>query len=126
MTYKPQTKDELKELVKDENIYLGDIDTSLITDMKYLFANSKRENFDGIDNWDTSNVTDMSEMFMGASYFNSNINNWNVSKVTNMSGMFSSAKKFNQPLNDWDVSNVKDMEFMFSEAESFNVCSIKL
>ena len=31
--YKPQTKDELKELVKDENIYLGDIDTSLINDM---------------------------------------------------------------------------------------------
>ncbi|WP_297244766.1 BspA family leucine-rich repeat surface protein [uncultured Brachyspira sp.] len=121
MKYKTQTKDELKGLLKDENIYLGNIDTSLITDMKCLFANSKRENFDGIETWDTSNVTDMSEMFMGASYFNSNINNWNVSKVTNMSGMFSSAKKFNQPLNDWDVSNVKDMEFMFSEAESFNM-----
>ena len=48
MKYKPQTKDELKELLKDESIYLGDIDTSLITNMKSLFANSKRENFDGI------------------------------------------------------------------------------
>ena len=70
MKYKPQTKDELKELLKDESIYLGDIDTSLITNMKSLFSNSKRENFDGIENWDTSNVTDMSDMFAGALNFN--------------------------------------------------------
>ncbi|WP_297208527.1 hypothetical protein [uncultured Brachyspira sp.] len=37
MKYKPQTREELKEFVEDENIYLGDIDTSLITDMSELF-----------------------------------------------------------------------------------------
>ena len=37
MKYKPQTKEELKKLVEDESIYLGDIDTSLITDMSNLF-----------------------------------------------------------------------------------------
>ena len=42
MKYKPQTKDELKELLKDENIYLGDINTSLITDMSALFFNNIR------------------------------------------------------------------------------------
>ncbi|ELV05744.1 lipoprotein, partial [Brachyspira hampsonii 30599] len=62
--------------------------TSLIKDMIRLFENSNRENFDGIETWDTSNVTDMSDMFMGAVNFNSNINNWNVSKVTNMFGIF--------------------------------------
>ena len=46
MKYKPQTKDELKELVKDESIYLGDIDTSLITNMKSLFSNSKSKSLD--------------------------------------------------------------------------------
>ncbi|WP_241033593.1 DUF285 domain-containing protein [Brachyspira hampsonii] len=88
MKYKPQTREELQKLVQDENIYLGDIDTSLIKDMIRLFENSNRENFDGIETWDTSNVTDMSDMFMGAVNFNSNINNWNVSKVTNMFGIF--------------------------------------
>ena len=35
--YKPKDKEELKKLVEDNNIYLGDIDTSLITDMSHLF-----------------------------------------------------------------------------------------
>ena len=33
----PKTKRELQELIKDESIYLGDIDTSNITDMSKLF-----------------------------------------------------------------------------------------
>ena len=38
--YRPTTKEELKKLVEDESIYLGDIDTSLITDMSELFRES--------------------------------------------------------------------------------------
>ena len=33
-------------------------------------------------------------------------NNWDVSNVTDMSYMFYEVKEFNQPLNNWDVSNV--------------------
>ncbi|TEY03879.1 BspA family leucine-rich repeat surface protein, partial [Campylobacter sp. US12a] len=47
--YFPETKEELKTLIKDESIYLGDIDTSNITDMSYLFANSDRTDFSGIE-----------------------------------------------------------------------------
>ena len=65
MKYKPSTKTELQELVKDESVYLGDIDTSLITDMSNLFdrSNVYRRDFSGIESWDVSNVTDMSYMF---------------------------------------------------------------
>ncbi|KAJ9816122.1 hypothetical protein QR412_05735, partial [Campylobacter jejuni] len=45
--YFPETKEELKALVEDESIYLGDIDTSKITDMSYLFENSTRTDFSG-------------------------------------------------------------------------------
>ena len=38
-------------------------------------------------NWDVSNVTDMSQMFY-SSNFNLNISNWDVSKVENMAYMF--------------------------------------
>ena len=33
----PKTKRELQELISDESVYLGDIDTSNITDMSSLF-----------------------------------------------------------------------------------------
>ena len=84
MKYKPQTREELQKLVQDESIYLGDIDTSLITDMSELFQNSKRVNFEGLETWNTSNVVNMSSMFELAENFNYNINSWDVSKVENM------------------------------------------
>ena len=121
MKYKPQTKEELQKLVDDESIYLGDIDTSLITDMSSLFHESLRKDFEGIEKWDTSNVKNMQNMFSNAVYFNHNIEKWNVSKVENMGAMFLRCLYFNQPLNDWNVSNVKDMGAMFALAESFNM-----
>ena len=96
------------------------IDTSLITDMSHLFSGSGRMDFSGIEDWDVSNVTDMSFMFFDAKYFNQPLNSWNVSKVENMWGMFSGAKSFNQPLDSWNVSKVTDMECMFENAKYFN------
>ena len=129
--YKPTTKEELKRLAFTNNgIKLGDIDTSLITDMSDLFNESKRKDFDGIEEWDTSNVENMSYMFAYMHYnvlgqysmteFNSNLNNWNVSKVKNMIYMFAGCTYFNQPLNKWDVSNVENMSGMFFGAKKFN------
>lgn len=115
--YSPKTKIRLKELVEDNSVYLGDIDTSNIIDMKMLFYNSKRADFSGIEKWDTSKVKTMNNMFYG-SQFNHNINDWDVSNVENMGSMFDSTP-FNQPLNKWNVSNVEDMESMFS-ATPFN------
>ena len=93
--YKPANKDELHELVANPEICLGDIDTSLITDMSELFNGVyNREDFSGIENWDTSQVTDMSGMFVGMGNFNQPIGNWNTSRVTDMSKMFYRGKNF--------------------------------
>ena len=124
--YYPQTKDELKALVKNEDIYLGDIDTSAITDMSSLFFKgynimiNERENFDGIEFWNVSNVTNMSSMFSRCKNFNQPLNSWDVSNVTNMSFMFKNCENFNQPLNSWDVSNVSNMNYMFCGCTNFN------
>lgn len=69
---------------------------------------------------DTSNVTDMSGMFIGADSLNQPIGEWDVSNVTNMRGMFHRADSFNQPISEWDVSNVTDMAYMFQSTKSFN------
>ncbi|MEI0487176.1 BspA family leucine-rich repeat surface protein [Brachyspira intermedia] len=128
--YKPETKQELEQLVYTDGIKLYDVDTSLITDMSELFHNSTRKDFEGIEDWDVSNVEDMSYMFAHMSYdsfenrskakFNHNLNNWNVSKVKHMSFMFYYCQDFNQPLDKWDVSNVQDTFRMFDNCKKFN------
>ena len=118
--FKPQNKDALQALVNDESVYLGDIDTSEITDMSFLFKSSQRRDFKGIETWDTSNVVDMTRMFNGAENFNQPLNSWNTSKVTNMDSVFHCATSFNQPLDKWDTSNVTNMVTMFFGARSFN------
>ena len=45
MKYQPKTKKELKQLIENERIKLGEIDVSLITDMSKLFYASDREDF---------------------------------------------------------------------------------
>ena len=61
----------------------------------------------------TSNVTDMSSMFAGATSFNQNIGGWDVRNVKDMNYMFNWATSFNQDISSWDVSNVTDMSYMF-------------
>ncbi|EMJ8390083.1 BspA family leucine-rich repeat surface protein, partial [Campylobacter jejuni] len=94
--YTPKTKEELKALVKDESIYLGDIDTSNITDMSCLFTNSTRKDFSGIEKWNTSKVITMAHMFSLCRFFNQDISRWDVGEVENMSYMFHGCHYFNQ------------------------------
>ena len=92
--YQPKTCKELTELVKKlvnergNDADLNDIDTSKITDMNYIFYNSK---------------------------FNGDISEWDVSNVETMESMFSNSN-FNGDISNWDVSNVKDMSYMFGES----------
>ena len=102
-----------------------------------------RNSFNGdISTWDTSSVTNMSNMFAYSSFNNNNSINtkqvtvgentylaWDVSNVKNMSCMFVMntgaytvvrgvyrIHSFQGDISKWDTSNVKNMEYMFSNA----------
>lgn len=94
-------------------------DLSDVTDMSNMFAYAKFFNAD-LSQWDVSNVTNMSAMFNGANSFNGDISTWDTSNVTDMDGMFQYAYDFNNDLSNWDVSSVKDMARMFRSAKAFN------
>ncbi|CDZ18138.1 BspA family leucine-rich repeat surface protein [Mycoplasma capricolum subsp. capripneumoniae] len=91
-----------------------------ITSISFAFIGNKNEFIDGIQYWDTSNVTDMNHMFYWCADFNQDISSWNTSNVKNMQSMFSWASLFNQNISNWDTSNVLNMKNMFYTAEKFN------
>ena len=75
----------------------------------------------GINSWNTLKVTDMSEMFMGATSFNQKLDLWNTSSVTKMRYMFKDAISFNQNFGaSWVTTTVTEMDYMFAGALEFN------
>ena len=94
-------------------------DVSNITNMYELFAGASGFSND-LSNWHVSNVANMGAMFASALTFNGNLSAWDVSNVTNMSSMFDTALDFNGDLSRWDVSKVTDMSRMFGLAQHFN------
>ena len=123
--YKPKSWYNLDKLLErmievrgDEGDF-NDIDTSEIEDMSFLFLNKTTFNGD-ISGWDVSNVKNMKSMFDNAASFNQDISKWEFPEVTDMSKMFWCAKSFNQDISKWKFPKVTDMEGMFWCAESFN------
>ena len=111
MTIKVQlkNKDELIKIIEDTikkegyDCNLNFIDTSLITDMSYLFSKS---GFNGdISGWDVSNVDNMRGMFLN-SKFNGDISKWNIHNVFDMTFMFMNSK-FSNNISKWNTRNVK-------------------
>ena len=80
---RPADKNELKEIINERvskecySCDLNDINTSLITDMSWLFYESDFNR--SINNWNVSNVKSMIHMFR-ESKFNQDISNWKISK----------------------------------------------
>ena len=128
--FTPKDRIELKNAVnewcsnKEEAIIkygnIGYWNTIYIVNMGYLFYTNKKEFNDNIEDWNTSNVIDMSGMFYNALSFNQPLNNWNTSNVIYMQFMFYNNENFNQNLNNWNISNVTHMHHMFYNAVSFN------
>jgi len=83
-----------------------------------------------LNEWNTSNVTNMSSIFKFATLFNQNIGSWNTASVTSMRAMFESSTNFNNGLASgvagtlsWNTAAVTDMTYLFLSARSFN-CNV--
>ena len=101
---------------------LSDFDSSNVKNMYRMFYGTQSDNIDGLAAWDTSKVTNMSQMFFYASSIKNidGAKNWDVSKVTDMSSMFAIASSLMNidGAANWDTSKVTGMGSMFASASS--------
>ncbi len=100
---------------------LENLDTSLVTDMSYMFSHTGNTSLD-LSHFDTSNVTDMSYMFYSDygiadgenKILNLNLDGFDTSKVVNMQGMFRAVDSLTDlDLSSFKTANVTDMSSMF-------------
>lgn len=93
-------------------------------DWSYAFANRTWKKLD-LGSLDTSNVTNMTGLFQGATDLVSvgDIDQWNTSNVTDMHGLFAGTNNLTADngtldLHDWDTSKVIAMNSMFDGSSS--------
>jgi surface protein/YD repeat-containing protein len=86
-----------------------------------LFNNGTNNN--PINNWNTSNIINMGNIFNGASSFSRSIVGWNTNKVTNITGAFYNATSFNQDISSWSFIRCLDLNFLGGTAGKLPVLS---
>lgn len=94
---------------------LNHFDTSSVTNMNSMFYQSSKLTSLGLINFDTSNATDMSAMFFNCGSLTSlDLSNFGTSNVTNMGAMFQSCTNLTSlNLSSFNTSNVTNMSSMF-------------
>ena len=112
MFYSKSDEQKIRNILE---IDLSNFDTSEVTNMGEVFYGMSNLTSLNLSNFDTSKVTNMSDMFNGVSNLTTlDLSNFDTSKVTNMGNMFSSMTNLTSlNLSNFNTSQVTDMSFMF-------------
>ena len=123
MFYSKYDEQKIKNILE---IDLSNFDTSQVTNMNNMFDGMTNLTTLNLSNFDTSRVTDMQYMFSYASNLTSlNLSNFDTSKVTNMRYMFygmSNLAILN--LSSFDTSKVTNMNAMFYDVHSLTTLNL--
>ena len=94
---------------------IENINTSKVTDMGYMFARCSVLRSLDLSSFNTAKVTDMSDMFKGCSSLQSlDLSSFNTSEVEDMSSMFDGCKSLTSlDLSSFNTAQVKNMRVMF-------------
>ena len=116
----PSMKDA--PLTSMEGMFYGGMDPET-----FIFYNlSKMTTIEGLENLNTSNVTDMNNMFLMCSSLTSlDLSSFNTSNVTNMGSMFSACSSLTSlDLSSFNTSNVTDMGYMFLGCNALKIVDV--
>ena len=110
------------------HLYIGG-DRGVIAnkDSRYLFRNfTNLQKITFGDNFDTSNVTNMSNMFSGCSKLTTlDLSNFDTSNVTIVHAMFENCSSLTTlDISKWDTSNVTNVNYMFNGCSSLTTLDV--
>ena len=104
------------------------IDTSNVTDMGNMFKNCSALQSVDLTNFNTSNVKDMGWIFDTCRSLQSvgDLSNWDISNLTNMNAMFYRCSSLQSlgDLSNWDTSKVTSMNGVFSGCSSLQTLDV--
>lgn len=105
-------------LSKTSTININNFNTSNVTDMSDMFANSDVKVINGLESFDTSNVTNMSSMFFNSKVNVLDLSNFNTSMVTDMSSMFYNSFSELIDVSKFNTNKVTNMSGMFAYSKA--------
>jgi surface protein len=99
---------------------ISEWDTSNVTNMDNMFKSCNSLVSLDLSKWVVSKVKSMSDMIQGCkSLVSVNASNWDVSNVTNMWGMFADCRNLQElDLSGWDMTNVSKTTYMFNNSSN--------
>ena len=123
MFYTEYYEQEIKNILE---IDLSNFDTSQVTNMREMFYDMHNLTALDLSNFDTSKVTDMSSMFYRVSNLTTlDLSNFDTSQVTDMNRMFYVMHNLTAlDLSNFDTSKVTNMGYMFRDMH--NLTSLNL
>ena len=103
-----------------ETLDVSDLDTSNVTNMSQMFFECRKLTQLDVSNFDTSNVTIMSGIFSSCNSLTQlDVSNFDTSNVTTMGAVFQNCKKLTSlDVSNFDTSNVTNMGYMFQGCNS--------
>lgn len=106
---------------------IENLDTSEVTDMSYMFTDGSQYTDLDLSSFDTSNVTTMSGMFLNCSKLtNLNLANFDTKNVVKLTNLFNGCSAIeNINLSSFDTSNVTKMYAMFGNCENLKNVNLK-
>ncbi|PMD71389.1 hypothetical protein CBP76_05255 [Companilactobacillus nuruki] len=102
------------------------MDTSQVTNMSRMFLNCRSLKSLDLSDLDTSKVEDMSNMFNGCSNLKAlDLTKFDTSQVTDMDGMFAGCESLEElDLSTFDTRNVKSMKNVFESVDALKTLKL--
>ena len=116
-----------KNDLKNNELEIRIIQIKAVTDMSYMFHADSGESpiyitsISNIRNWNTTFVTDISNLFYNCTFLTSipDISNWNTESLTNISNLFYHCISLTSipDISKWNTENITNMSYLFYDCK---------